>query len=199
MYVQHQNHFWGLFTHPKCEWRSISHEKNDILHLQLGLMKLAVLAAVPAISFFLGMTQVGWSFSGVKFNQISLADGYVMAIGFYLSIYLATLLMAYFTYLAEKTFATKTNFANCLLFVSYTATPMYISGIIGLIPIVWLTLLVLISAVCYSLYLLYLGIPIYMDIEEGKGFIVSTSIVTAGLCTLVFFLITTVSIWSMRI
>ena len=107
--------------------------------------------------------------------------------------------MTYFTYLAEKTFATQTSFANCLLFVTYTATPMYISGIIGLIPIVWLSLLVLISAVCYSLYLLYLGIPIYMNIEEGKGFIVSTSIVTAGLCILVFFIITTVSIWSMSL
>ena len=84
MYVQHRNHFWGLFTHPQLEWQSISHEKNDILQLQLGLMKLAVLAAVPAISFFLGMTQVGWSLSGVKYNQISLADGYVMAIGFIL-------------------------------------------------------------------------------------------------------------------
>jgi hypothetical protein len=58
-------------------------------------------------------------------------------------------------------------------------------------------MVVLMVAVFYSLYLLYVGIPLYMSIPEGKGFIVATSIVSAGLCMMVVFNVATVIIWSM--
>jgi hypothetical protein len=35
-----------------------------------------------------------------------------------------------------------------------------------------------------------------MNIDEGKGYVVSTSIISAGLCMLVVFNVLTVIIWS---
>ncbi len=194
MFVPNQVHFWGLFSHPHLEWNCINHEKNNIG--QLALIRLAILATIPTISFWMGLSHTGWSLSGVEFNKIPLSQSYLMAIGFYIAICVATLIMTYCTYWMEKVFGTKTSFKRCLLFITYTATPMYLAAIIGFIPIVWLTVLVLMGAVFYSLYLLYVGIPIYMNIDEGKGFIVATSIVGAGLCTLILFIVATILLWS---
>jgi len=195
MYHHHHNHFFGLFSVPSAEWKSIREEKLDIA--QFGFARLSILAAVPALSFFIGITQFGWSLSGREFNLVTMADAVSMSVGFYLAIVVCTLFMTYCTYWMEKTFGSEASYERCLLFVTYTATPMYMAGLIGLVPIVWLVMLVLMGAVFYSLYLLYIGVPIYMNIPEGKGFIVSTSIISAGLCTLITFIVATVIIWSM--
>ncbi len=197
MYTHHQKHFWGLFSVPRVEWKSISNEKQDLT--RFGLARLSILAAVPAISFLAGITMVGWSLSGSEFNRVAMANALPMALGFYLLIIVATLLMAYFTFSMERAFGTEASFERCLLFVTYTATPMYMAGLVGFVPIVWLCMTVLMAAVFYSLYLLYVGIPIYMKIPEGKGFIVATSIISAGLCMMVCFNVATVIIWNMVI
>ena len=157
---------------------------------------MVILAAVPAVAFLIGINQVGWSLAGSEFNKVALADAFPMAVAFYVLIIVFTSMMAYFTFAMERAFGDEASFGRCLLFVTYTATPMYMAGLIGFVPIVWLSMLVLLLSVCYSLYLLYLGIPIFMSIDEGKGYVVSTSIISAGLCMLVVFNVLTVVIWS---
>lgn len=195
MYTHHQKHFLGLFSAPRVEWKSIGDEKLDLT--QFSLARLGVLAAIPAISFLIGITQVGWSLSGEDFHKVALSYAVPMTVAFYVLIIVASLLMAYFTFSMERAFGTETSLERCLLFVTYTATPMYIAGLVGFVPIVWLCMTVLMAAVFYSLYLLYVGIPIYMNIPEGRGFIVATSIISAGLCMMVLFNVATVIIWSM--
>lgn len=194
MSTQSYKHFWGLFMAPRKEWEAISEEKDNLLQFSLG--QLAILAAVPAISFLIGITLMGWSLSGDEFHRIALASAFPMAIVFYVLMIVFTLFMTYCTFWMEKTFGTETSFERCLLFVTYTATPMYIAGLVGLVPIVWLCMIVLLLAVFYSLYLLYLGVPIFMHIPEGQGYVVSTSIIWAGLCLLVCFNVATVIVWS---
>ena len=194
MYHHHHNHFLGIFSVPHVEWKSIREEKLDLF--QFGLARLSILAAVPAIAFFAGLTQLGWSLSGTEFHIMTLSDALSMAVAFYVAIIACTLFMAYCTYWMDKTFGDEASFERCLLFITYTATPMYMAGLVGLVPIVWVVMLVLMGAMFYSLYLLYIGVPIYMNIPEGKGFIVSTSIISAGLCTVVCFNVATVIIWS---
>jgi hypothetical protein len=195
MYTRHRKHFFGLFSVPRAEWKSISDEQTDLT--QFGLTRLIFFAAVPAAAFLIGLTQVGWSLSGTEFNKVAVNYAFLMAVAFYVLIFVATLLMTYFTFKMEKAFGTEASFERCLIFVTYTATPMYVAGLVGLLPIVWLCMVVLMVAVFYSLYLLYVGIPLYMSIPEGKGFIVATSIVSAGLCMMVVFNVATIIIWSM--
>lgn len=194
MSQQKQEHFWGLFIAPRTEWKAIGEERDNLVRFTLS--RLAVLAAVPSIAFLLGITLVGWSFTGAEFNRISIGNAIPMATVFYLLIFAATLFMSYCTYWMEKTFGTATSFERCLLFMTYTATPMYLAGLITLVPIIWLCMIVLLIAVFYSLYLLYLGVPIFMNIPEGQGYVISTSIIWAGLCTLVSFIVATVITWT---
>lgn len=194
MYHHHRKHFWGLFSVPRVEWQSISDEKLDIT--QFGIYRMLVLAAVPAVAFLVGINQIGWSLSGGTFNKITFNEAFPMAVAFYALIVTFTMLMTYFTFAMERAYGEEASFGRCLLFVTYTATPMYMAGLIGFVPIVWLCMSVLLLAVCYSVYLLYLGIPIYMHIDEGQGYVVSTAIISAGLCMLVVFNVITVIMWT---
>jgi hypothetical protein len=187
MYSRHRTHFFGLFSTPHVEWQSIREETSDLT--QFSLKRLAFFAAIPAISFFFGLTYVGWSLSGSEFNKVPMDSALMMTVAFYAMIIIATFLMAYFTFITEKSIAEEASFERCLLFVCYTATPMFMAGLVGFLPIVWLCVLVLVAAVHYSLYLLYIGIPIYMDIPEGKSFMIVTSVLTAGLCMMLCFVI----------
>jgi hypothetical protein len=48
----------------------------------------------------------------------------------------------------------------------------------------------------YSIYLLYSGVPIMMNIPEEKGFIYASSVVTCGLVILVSLMAITAMIWT---
>ena len=53
------HHVVGLFTHPDQEWREIRGDKEESIS-HMYLTHTLILAAIPAISAFIGTTQVGW-------------------------------------------------------------------------------------------------------------------------------------------
>ena len=58
-------------------------------------------------------------------------------------------------------------------------------GVTALFPVLWFVAMAGLAALTYSVYLLYSGVPIMMNIPEEKGFIYSSSVVTCGLVMLV--------------
>ena len=51
-------HVWGLFTNPKREWEAIRDDECTIG--KCYAIHVLILAAIPAISGFIGTTQFGW-------------------------------------------------------------------------------------------------------------------------------------------
>ncbi|NVK36643.1 MAG: YIP1 family protein [Gammaproteobacteria bacterium] len=192
MYLQHM---FGLLYHPKSEWDSIKKENHSLGHIYLT--HLLFLAAIPPFALLVGVTQVGWSFVGKEFYYLSFESALPLAGAFYLALLAGMFFMAYTTYWMEKTFGAEASLERCLLFTTFTSTPMFLSGLIGLIPILWLDVFVVMAAVSYTVYLLYAGVPIFMNIPEERGFIFASSILTVGLCALVGMMATTVIIWGM--
>jgi hypothetical protein len=192
MYLQHM---FGLLYHPKTEWDSIKKEKHSLGHIYLT--HLLFLAAIPPFALFVGTTQFGWSFVGKEFYYLSVESALPLAAAFYVALLAGMFFMAYTTYWMEKTFGAEASLERCLLFTTFTSTPMFLAGIIGLVPILWLDVFVVMAAVSYTVYLLYSGVPIFMNIPEERGFIFATSILTVGLCALVGMMAATVIIWGM--
>jgi len=192
MYLQHM---FGLLYHPRSEWDSIKKENHSISHIYLT--HLLFLAAIPPFALLVGTTQFGWSFVGQEFYYLSFESALPLAGAFYVALLAGMFFMAYTTYWMERTFGAEASFERCLLFTTFTSTPMFLSGLIGLIPILWLDVFVVMAAVSYTVYLLYSGVPIFMNIPEERGFIFATSILTCGLCALVGMMAATVIIWGM--
>ena len=95
------------------------------------------------------------------------------------------LALAYLVQWMAKTFDAEPNFTQSLELAAYTATPILMVGLTALYPVLWFVALAGLVALSYSVYLLYSGIPIMMNIPEDKGFIYASSVVTCGLVLLV--------------
>lgn len=192
------HHVLGLFTHPDQEWKDIKGEEETIGHMYLT--HVLILAAIPAVSAYIGTTQVGWSFGAaadaVRLTQASAMQMTILA---YLAMLAGVAVMGAFIHWMARTYDSSPTLTDCVVFAAYTATPLFLAGVAGLYPSIWLGMLVGTAAIAYTAYLLYQGIPIFMDIPKEEGFMFSSSILAVGLVVLVAMIATSVIFWGLGV
>ena len=191
MFIQHM---MGILHHPKEEWSQIRKEHYSISHI--FIQQVSILAAIPAVAMFIGTTQVGWSIAGSEYVKLGVASALPAAIAFYFAMWVAVGFITYAIHWMEKNYGGNAALEDCLSLATYTATPMFLSGLAALYPLLWFNVSIGLVAVCYSVYLLYVGVHVIMKIPEERAFLFSTSILTVGLCTLVGVLVASVVLWS---
>ncbi|KAA0640105.1 YIP1 family protein, partial [Escherichia coli] len=81
------------------------------------------------------------------------------------------------------------------IFPRHFATPLFLSGLVALYPLVWLCALVGTVALFYTGYLLYLGIPSFLNINKEEGLSFSSSTLAIGVLVLEVLLALTVILW----
>jgi len=190
MFIQHM---MGMLYHPKEEWGLIRQERYSTAHVFVA--QISILAAIPAVSMFIGTTQVGWSIAGHDPVKLAVSSALPAALAFYFAMWAGVAFMAYTIRWMEKTYGGSVSLDECMVLTTFTATPMFISGLAGLYPMLWFNVVVGMVAVSYTVYLLYIGVPVIMQIPEDRAFFFSSSILTVGLCVLVGILAVSVILW----
>ncbi|MCV6591153.1 MAG: YIP1 family protein [Marinobacterium sp.] len=191
MFLQHM---MGMLYHPKAEWGALRKERYTTWHIFLA--QISLLAAIPAVSLYIGTTQIGWSVAGSEYVKLDVSSAIPAAIAFYFAMWVAVGFIGGCIHWMEKTYGGNVSMDECLVLTTFTATPLFLSGLAGLYPVLWFNVFVGLVALCYSVYLLYVGVPIIMQIPEERAFMFSTSVLTVGLCVLVGLIATTVILWS---
>ena len=186
-------HVWGLMAHPQREWKQIKGERETLTHLYEHHVLL--LAAIPVICSYIGTTQVGWALGGDTTIQLSYLDALGAGIVFYLVILAGVYAVGKVIRAMAKRFTNPPRQSECIVFAGYVATPMFLSGIVAVYPLVWLCLLAGVIGLCYTAYLLYLGIPAFLGISRDEGFIVSSTTLGFGVLLLEGLLGITVLLW----
>lgn len=187
----------GLFTNPDRAWRTIRAGETN-----LGPMYLAhvlVLAAIPAISAYIGTTQVGWTIGTLESVRLTQSSALQMTVLTWLAMLAGVAVMGTFIHWMSRTYDATPTLSECMVFAAYTATPLFIAGLAALYPNLWLAMFVGTAAICYTTYLLYKGIPIFMNIPTEEGFLFSSSILAVGLVVLVGMMATAVIFWGLGI
>jgi hypothetical protein len=187
------NHLWGLYAHPKEEWQTIDARHES---LKFSLIHILLVALIPSVCAYFSAVHIGWSI-GVG-DPISLTpDSAVkMAVAMYVALILGVFALAYLAHWMAHTFGSEPTYTQTLELASYTSTPLFMVGIAALYPELWFVMLVGLAGLSYSVYLLYVGVPILMHIPEERGFIYASSVVTCGLILLVCVLAATAMLWS---
>lgn len=188
------NHIWGLYAHPKDEWQTIEKRHESIMY---SMMHILVVALIPAICSYYATAHIGWTIGVGDPIMFSQSSAQLMAIAMYFALVFGVLALAYLIQWMAKTFDSKPSYIQSLELAAYTATPMLMVGIAALFPVLWFVALVGLAGVSYSVYLLYSGVPIMMNIPEDKGFIYSSSVVTCGLVLLVGIMAFSAVMWTM--
>lgn len=192
------NHVWGIFTHPDDEWASIRSEPNTIGRHYLT--HALILAAIPAVCGYIGATQVGWSIgSSETVYKLTSESALFLCALFYGAMIVGVGILGKFIDFLSETFQEEDIAQRGVALATYTTAPLFICGLIGLYPVLWLDMIIGLIAVAYSVYLLYEGVPILMSIPKEKGFVFASAIVTVGLVMFVGLLAITVIVWAVGV
>ena len=187
------NHVWGLFSHPNQEMSVIKSENETVSHHYTH--HVLVMAAVPVICAFIGTTQLGWNFGDGTVVKLSLMTGLALAVLFYAVMLAGVAVMGRVIWWMARSYPQRPSLKRCMVFAGYVATPLFLSGLVALYPLVWLCALVGTVALLYTGYLLYLGIPTFLGINTEEGLSFASSTLAIGVLVLEVLLAITVILW----
>ncbi len=187
-------HTIGLLVKPSAQWRSIA----DLPEKSLNTLVLypAIMAILPAVAWYYGTSRVGWTV-GASEDAIKLTVESARQISFlfYLAMIGCVAVIGYSIHWMSDTYGAESSISKGIVIAGLAATPLFISGMVGFYPLLWLDLLIGVGAVSWSVYLLYLGIPILMDIPEERGFLFSSAVIAIALVILICLMVGSVILW----
>lgn len=194
-------HAFGIMTRPSNEWLSIREANSSFK--QVFLSHVPFLALIPAVSSFIGVTQVGFSVAGSAPVKLSVESALSLCALTYVALLAGVFILGEFINWMAKTYGVagteeKRHHAGTALAVCVT-TPLFLAGIFNLYPSLWLNVLAMSAAGAYAVYLIYEGLPVVMNIDRDRAFLYATSVITVGLVLMVAAIIGTVLLWGLGI
>ncbi len=165
----------AILLKPAETWPVIEQEATDTGRIYKEY--LVILAAIPAVAGFIGMSLIGFGGFGMSFRVPILAGLGNMVVGYVLSLVMVYV-MALIANALAPTFGGEKNLLNALKLVAYGSTAALVGGIFSLLPA--LSMLGLVAAL-YSIYLIYAGIPVLMKAPAGKAAGYTAVLVVCGI------------------
>jgi len=153
----------NLVIRPREEWQAIEAEPHTVLDLYTGYVM--ILSAIPALAGFVGLSLVGIGTFGATY-RVAPGQGVVHAVvGYLLSLAFVYLLALVIDALAPA-FGSRKDFIQALKVAAYSQTPYWIAAALTIVPSLWIVTVLL---GLYSLYLLFVGLPVVMKTPEDKA------------------------------
>jgi hypothetical protein len=153
----------NILTPPAQEWRVIAEESSDVASLLRDYA--APLSAISAICRWLGVSIVGVSAPFLGTIRTGIVRGAANAVVTWVFGLVGAWLAAIVIERLAPTFGSRGNTTQALKLVVYSWTPVWIAGVLYLIPP--LAPLLLIAAL-YAIYLFYVGLPIVMHTPADR-------------------------------
>ena len=164
----------AILLTPKTEWPVIEREPGDAAYLFTNYV--AILAAIPVVCGFIGMSLIGVS-TMVGTMRVGIVSGLVWAVVQYLLTFVMVYVTAFIIDALAPTFGGRKNFDNALRLAAYFPTPFWILGLFALIPA--LSFLQILGL--YGFYLLWTGLPPLMNASQEKSLIYTAAIIVAAI------------------
>lgn len=160
---------------PATTWPVIEAEKHDAKSLFVPYMM--ILAAIPAVASFIGLSVVGIGGFGFNF-RIPISTGIVMLITTYLLTLAMTFGMGWLASALAPTFGGKSDLVQGLKLAVFGGTPMLLAGVFNVLPA--LSIIGVLVAI-YALYVIYLGLPILMKNPKDKTIVYMVILILASI------------------
>jgi hypothetical protein len=155
----------GILMSPRAEWQVIDAEPATVSSLYAGY--IAPLSLIPAVCSAIGMALIGVSipFVGGTYKT-PMGSALTSAAVMYVFGLVAVFIVALIIDALAPTFAGTKNQVQALKVVAYSYTASWVGGVFSLIPgLRWVGFIFAL----YSLYLLYLGLPVLMKSPADKA------------------------------
>jgi hypothetical protein len=173
---------------PRAEWPVIAAEADTTAGIYRNY--ISILAAPGPVAMFLKTTLIGYQLPFLGSHRVALLDGLVaMLVSYGLSL-VAVYVFALIINALASGFGGRKDSLLALKSAAYAMTAAWIAGIGQLLP--FIGSLILVAGAGYSVYLLYLGLPVTMKTPADKT--VAYTIVSVVTALLLFWLVASVDI-----
>jgi hypothetical protein len=139
---------------------------------------------------------VGWQIGEEPNMRMTAESALRVCLLFYVAMVTGVLALGYLVHWMASTYAaTTSSFAKGVTIITFTATPFFLAGLLGLYPSLWLDIVIGTVVAGYCVYLLYLGVPIVMNIPPERGFLFASAVVGVALVGIVAAMTGTALLW----
>jgi len=171
----------GILLKPQSTWQEIKTETTTIKNLYTSYA--GILAIIPPLASLIGMSLIGVSFLGMTYRT-PFGSGLVYAIVQYILSLIGLYVLSMIINMLAPHFASRQDMVSAMKVAVYSYTPSWIASILFIIPA--LSPIAMILSL-YSLYLIYVGLPILMETPKEKTLVYFIVVIIVSL--LVFFLV----------
>jgi Yip1 domain len=165
----------GILLSPRTEWPIIDAEPTTPAELYRGY--IIPLAAIGPIAQIIGYSVFGITVPFVGTYRVPIGSAISSALVAYILSLAATYVLALIIDALAPTFNAQRSQIQALKVAAYSSTASWVAGIFTLIP--GLRLLVILGL--YSLFLLYLGLPVVMKAPREKALAYTAVVVLAAI------------------
>ena len=187
-------HVWEILSEPRAAWARIRDESWTIPELYVRVV--APLALISPIAGFIGTTNFGWQIGAGAPLKLTVPSAAQISIVYFGAILITVFVIGALISWMSETYGAKQPLPRCVAIAAYAAVPLFLVGFFQIYPVLWINFLIGLPALAYAVYLLYLGVPIVMNISAERGFLFSSAVLAVGLVALVGLLASTVVLWS---
>jgi len=155
----------AILLQPAQTWPVIEAEPASVQSIYKEW--LVIIAAIPMVCHFIGMSLVGASVFGVSYRT-PIVSGLVWLVVGYLVSLVALFLLALLVDALAPTFGGTRNRVAAMKVVAYSVTASCVAGVLSLVPSLLLSLVAFLAG-CYGIYTFYLGLPVLMKCGKDKA------------------------------
>lgn len=164
-----------ILLSPKAEWEVIDAEPTT--PAELYTRYIVPLAAIGPIAQLIGYSVFGVTVPFVGTYRVPVGSAITQALATYILTLAGTYVLALIIDALAPTFNGQKSQIQALKLTAYSLTASWVAGIFALIP--GLRILTLLGL--YSLYLLYLGLPVLMKTPREKALAYTAVVIIAAI------------------
>ncbi len=181
-----------LLFQSRLAWQAIG--ANDAGLARVLLLHTVPFALIPAVCWYFGVTEFGWQVAGDPV-RLTTDSALPMVILFYLACVFGILFLGFMVRWMSSTYGDQATLTQGVTLISYTATPFFVAGVLGIYPHIWIDIILGTAIACYCIYLLYTGVAPVMRVSSERGFLYASAVFAVALVSFVALLCATVLLW----
>ena len=160
-----QTRVLAILKSPKTEWPVIAGEQTTVRELYVGY--ILVLAAISAVAGFLKMSLIGIDMPMLGTYRVGIGAGIGNMLFSYALTLAAVYLVGMVVNMLAPSFGGVKDDIGALKVVAYSYTASWVAGVFQIVP--GIGMLLALAGSIYSIYLLYLGLPVLMRCPREKA------------------------------
>jgi hypothetical protein len=166
----------NILVSPKTEWEAIAADPTPTKDLVVKYV--LPLAAVAAVAAFIGLVVIGTSLGPLGTVRLGVGAGLVSLVFQIVMAVVMVFVLGFIIDALAPTFGGTKNMDQAVKVAAYSYTPVWVVGILAIIPFLGL---LGILALFYAAYLLYLGLPRLMKSAPDKSVGYTVIVIVVGI------------------